>query len=453
MSEELPAEISALQQALSFSPQNLALRAHLGRTCLKYGRFELAAGVFREGLEGAADDLEMHLGLAEAFFQLKRGSECAVVLEAMEQRGPLPPAGALLFARLLANTPELVRAAQYYQQYLASDGAEAVEALEEELAPFLVEAAEDGFVSKDGRSMLPAGDHPGMVEVESERPKVTFADVGGMDGVKEDIRMKIIHPLKNAELFKAYGKKVGGGLLLYGPPGCGKTFLARATAGEVKAHFMPVGLHDVLDMWIGQSEKNLHEIFQQARRRQPTVLFFDEVDALGASRADMRHSASRHSINQFLSELDGVDGDNDGLLVLAATNAPWHLDSAFRRPGRFDQIVFVPPPDESARAAILKLMLKDKPSDNIDFETLARKTDKFSGADLKATVERAIEGVLERSMKTGEIEPVSTKDLVKAAKTVKPSTIEWFTAAKNYALYANQAGLYDEILDYLKIKR
>ena len=213
--------------------------------------------------------------------------------------------------------------------------------------------------------------------------------------------MKIILPLEHPEMYKAYGKTVGGGILMYGPPGCGKTYLARATAGEVKAAFLSIGISDVLDMWIGSSEKNLHELFEQARRNKPCVLFFDEVDALGASRADMRHSGGRHLINQFLSELDGVDAANEGVLILAATNAPWHLDTAFRRPGRFDRILFVPPPDLPARAAILRLMLTGKPADGVDFDQVAKKTDDFSGADLKAVVDLAIEAKLRDAMKIG----------------------------------------------------
>src|SRR5690606_2704948 len=147
-------------------------------------------------------------------------------------------------------------------------------------------------------------------------------------------------------------KAIGGGILMYGPPGCGKTHLARATAGQVKASFISVGIHDVLEMWIGSSEQRLHTMFEQARRQTPCVRFFDEVDALGASRSDMRQSAGRQLINQFLSELDGVKASNEGVLILAATNAPWHLDPAFRRPGRFDRIIFAPPPDAIARSSI-----------------------------------------------------------------------------------------------------
>ncbi len=265
--------------------------------------------------------------------------------------------------------------------------------------------------------------------------------------------MKIILPLKQPELFKAYGKKAGGGILLYGPPGCGKTFLARATAGEVNAGFLAVGISDVLDMWIGQSEKNLHALFEQARTHRPCVLFFDEVDALGANRTDMLKSGGRQMINQLLSELDGVNASNEGVLVLAATNAPWHLDPAFRRPGRFDRIIFVPPPDAPARAAILRLMLRGKPVETVDFDAVARKTEGFSGADLKAVVDLAVEAKLAEAMKTGKIAPIGGRDLLEAAKRHKPTVRDWFDTARNYALYANQSGLYDDILAHLKISK
>jgi SpoVK/Ycf46/Vps4 family AAA+-type ATPase len=204
-------------------------------------------------------------------------------------------------------------------------------------------------------------------------------------------------------------------------------------------------------MWIGNSEKNLHNIFEQARNLAPCVLFFDEVDALGANRSDMKKSGARHLINQFLAELDGDKYDNEGVLILAATNSPWNMDPAFRRPGRFDRIIFVPPPDEEARVSILEILLKNKPVQEIKFKKIAAKTRDFSGADLKGLIDLAIENKLEISMEKGEVIPVDTKDLIKAAGTRKSSVKEWFNTARNYALYANDSGLYDDILKYLKM--
>jgi SpoVK/Ycf46/Vps4 family AAA+-type ATPase len=250
-------------------------------------------------------------------------------------------------------------------------------------------------------------------------------------------------------MYKAYGKDVGGGILMYGPPGCGKTYIARATAGEISAGFIAVGINEVLEMWIGSSERNLHELFQHARYNKPCVLFFDEVDALGGKRSDMTGGA-RHLINQFLSEMDGAVESNEGVLVLAATNAPWHLDPAFRRPGRFDRILFVPPPDTDARAEILRLLCRGKPVEGIDFAYLAKQTGDFSGADLKAVIDIAVEAKLRVGMKSGVLQPLKTTDLMEAIRSLKPTTREWFSTARNYALYSNQGGIYDDVLKYLK---
>ena len=161
----------------------------------------------------------------------------------------------------------------------------------------------------------------------------------------------------------------------------------------------------------------------------------------------------RHVINQFLAELDGAASKNDGILVLAATNAPWSVDSAFRRPGRFDRIIFVEPPVEKGRAEILKQHLKNKPIDVIDVNAIAKITEGYSGADIQAVVDIATEFKLEDSLQKGTVERITTKDLQKAVKQHRATTTEWFNTARNYALYANESGLYDEILKYLKIKK
>ena len=463
----------ALREALRFSPENAPLLLHAADTLLLHAGFAEAEALFKRALALQPGHAAAKIGLATAFFQQGKQGAALVIIEDLVKAEAPPARALLLHARLALQAGEPVLAGRQYARARAADPALTDPGLEQQLgthvparpAPVLPKSAapaappEEAFPGPEEppddheRERLPAGDLPADAAVEIERPALKFADVGGMDAVKEEIRMKIILPLLQPDLFKAYGKKAGGGILLYGPPGCGKTFLARATAGEVSAGFLAIGISDVLDMWIGQSEKNLHAIFEQARAHRPCVLFFDEVDALGANRTDMLKSGGRQIINQFLSELDGVQTNNEGLLILAATNAPWHLDPAFRRPGRFDRILFVPPPDTTARASILRLQLKGRPVEDMDFEALAKKTDGFSGADLKAVVDLAVEEKLRAAMKSGSIHPLRTADLTDALKRHRPTTRDWFETARNYALYANQSGLYDDILTYLKIKK
>lgn len=440
--------IQALRAAVRLSPDNLPLRRHLAATLADYGRLSEAEQEYRDALAIAPHDDSLQIALAGVFYQEGKNSHALVIVEDLLKRADTPAGAYLLHARLLVRAGDIERAVRQYKQAVESDPAVSDPTLAEQLG---VGGIDEHSEVIDGRVRDTAEGPAGAPGTEIERPKQSFADVGGMEDLKDEIRMKIIHPLNHPEVYKAYGKAIGGGILMYGPPGCGKTHLARATAGEIRAGFLAVGINQILDMWIGSSERNLHEVFDQARSNRPCVLFFDEVDALGASRSDMRQSSSRQLINQFLSELDGVQTSNEGVLILAATNAPWHLDAAFRRPGRFDRILFVPPPDATARASILRVQLRGKPTESIDYDYLGKKTEHFSGADLKAVLDLAIEAKLREAMKTGVPAPLSTRDLMAAAKTVKSSTREWFSTARNYALYSNQAGLYDEILKYLKL--
>lgn len=440
--------LQSLRDALQHSPDNLPLRKHLAESLINLGRLDEAEKEYRQAIGIAPDHTGFRVGLAEVYYRQGKNSAALVVVEDLLKKSDPPAAACLLHAKLLFRAGDVERSVAQYKHAVELDASVA----DLEFAGRLgIEADPEQSEVVDGRVRAARGDEFEASGSEVERPDVKFKDVGGMDSVKDEIRMKIIHPLTHPELYKAYGKATGGGILMYGPPGCGKTHLARATAGEVQAGFSVVGINDVLDMWLGNSEKKLHEVFEQARRNRPCVLFFDEVDALAASRADMRQSSARALINQFLAELDGVRTSNEGVLILAATNAPWHLDSAFRRPGRFDRILFVPPPDLPARASILRILCQGKPVLDIDFDYLAKKTDFYSGADLKALVDAAIEAKLREAMKSGVPKPLSTKDLSAVIGSVKPSTREWFSTARNYALYANQGGMYDEIVKYLKL--
>lgn len=287
----------------------------------------------------------------------------------------------------------------------------------------------------------------------AETTALKLADVAGMEQVKRRLNLAFLAPLRNPEMMKMYGKTLRGGLMLYGPPGCGKTFIARATAGEMGARFVSVGLADVLDMYLGQSERNLHEIFETARRNAPCVLFFDEIDALGRKRSQMRHSAGREAVNQLLAELDSVGNDNRGVFVLAATNHPWDVDTALRRPGRLDRTLLVLPPDALAREAILRYHVSGKPTEALDLAWVAGKTEGYSGADLAHLCETAAELAMEDSMATGKPRPLCQTDFKKGLKDVRPSTRPWFETARNYAMFANEGGVYDELLDYLRAAR
>ncbi|MBK6938842.1 MAG: AAA family ATPase [Planctomycetes bacterium] len=442
--------LRALDEALQFTPANAKLRLHLVKLLRERGRLDDAEKLLREGLKLDAANSALYFALAEIYFAQGKDSHASVALETLMAKGDASAAARVLLARLRLKSGDVEGAVSAYRDAIEADASIEDPALSEQLG---VGRHAAGPVS-EGR--MHAGDDADdeaasddQAERLVERPKITFKDVGGMESVKQEIDLKIIQPLLHPDLYRAYGKSIGGGILLYGPPGCGKTHLARATAGQVQAGFMAVGIHDVLDMWMGNSERNLHAIFQRARSHTPFVLFFDEVDALGGTRSSMSNSGMRVLVNQFLDELDGAKASNDGVLIVAATNAPWQVDSAFRRPGRFDRLVFVPPPDEVARAEVLRVMLAGKPAADVDVAKVAKKCDGYSGADLKGLVDVAIEAKLKDAIKTGKPQPLTTSDLLDAIKRVKPSTKEWFATARNYVLYSNESGIYDDVARYM----
>jgi len=292
---------------------------------------------------------------------------------------------------------------------------------------------------------------PASEEWRVEKSALTLVDVGGMEAVKRRLNVAFLAPLRNPDLRKMYGKSLRGGLLLFGPPGCGKTFIARATAGELGAKFMAVGLSDVLDMWLGESERKLHEIFETTRKNAPCVLFFDELDALGQKRTHLKHHGGRTVVNQLLAELDGIHSEeNEGIFVLGATNHPWDVDAALVRPGRFDRRILVLPPDEAAREAIVRYHLRERPIDGLDVRWVASKTPDFSGADLAHLCESAAEIALEASATSAAARPITLADFQQAIKDVRPSTRPWFETARNYALFANEGGVYDDLLAYMR---
>ena len=288
---------------------------------------------------------------------------------------------------------------------------------------------------------------------DAESAGLTLADVAGLDEVKKRLEAAFLAPMRNPELRKLYGKSLRGGLLLYGPPGCGKTFIARAVAGELGARFITVSFADLIDMFVGRSERNIHELFEVARRNAPCVVFLDEVDAIGQKRSQLRNTPMRSAVNQLLLELDDVASDNTGVFLLAATNHPWDVDSALRRPGRFDRTLLVLPPDGPAREGVFRYHLRERPVAGIDLGRLSKLTDGYSGADIAHICETAAERALLDSVQRGEARLIGQADLEAAVGEVRPSLGTWFETARNVALFANEGGAYDDLVAYLRKRR
>jgi SpoVK/Ycf46/Vps4 family AAA+-type ATPase len=402
--------LQSLRAAVEAAPDDVALRMHLAQLLADGGQRD-------EAVRQAAAVLQRDPTHADAMALLTGGTTAPPAPEAT------PTGGAPATPREPVSDDDMLRR------------------LDEELS----ELAPPMFVEGNEESSA------GIYDVE--QVGIRLADVGGMVEVKARLEAAVLAPLKNPELVKLYGKTLRGGLLLYGPPGCGKTFIARAIAGEINARFISVSLADVLDMYIGKSEQNVHELFEVARANSPCVIFLDEVDALGQKRSQMRNSATRGTVNQLLTEMDGMSAGNDGVFVLGATNHPWDVDVALRRPGRFDRMVLVLPPDAPAREAILRYHLKHRPIANIDTAKIAKRTDGYSGADLAYICESAAERALIDSARSGKVRMIGMADLEAAAADVRPSIGPWMETARNVAEFGNESGVYDDLLAYLRRRR
>ncbi|MFJ8650032.1 ATP-binding protein [Streptomyces sp. NPDC093546] len=415
--------IQSLRTAVAAAPADVPLRLHLAELLLDAGRSEAAVAEAAVALQHAPGDAQARDLMARAM-----GMPTSPQTQQPQQPPQTPPAQ------------------QQPRPRPGFDWKAAEKQVGDVVPPRFVEAP----LRSDGQ------DDPGDADAwDVEGPgTVRLADVGGMQEVKDRLEAAFLAPLRNPELRKLYGKSLRGGLLLYGPPGCGKTFIARAVAGELGAAFLSVSVNDVLDMWMGNSERNMHEVFETARRQAPCVVFLDELDALGAKRSRSAHSGMRNTVNQLLTELDGIDSAaNEGVFVLAATNVPWDVDLALRRPGRLDRTILVLPPDAAAREAILRYHLRDRPIENVDLGKLVKATDGMSGADLAHVCEAAAERALLDSARTGTVRMIGMKDLLAAAKEVVPSAEPWFASARNVAMFANEGGMYDDLVAYLKKRR
>lgn len=418
--------IRALQQAVEATPNDIPLRLHLAQLLEQSGRAEEALEHYSAIMRLDPNHREAWLGIVRTLRTLKRYAQAERQLEAFQQVYPGD-----VEAELLRHSP--------------SGSSEPKERQAEE-----EERPEPLMLSKAGSDWRLSESEP-LLQVRATG--VSFDDVGGMESLKEQIRLMIIYPLQRPDLYAMYRRRTGGGVLMYGPPGCGKTLLARAIATECEMPMLYLGISEILSPWVGVSEQLLHEAFETARNKAPCVLFIDEVDALGVRRTEAHHH-SRTLVSQLLQEMDGFQSHNERVLILAATNSPWHIDPALLRPGRFDRVLFVPPPDVEARIEILKIHLRGRPLEpKFDFARVAEHLRYFTGADIAALCERAAEEAIRQAMRTGKPEPLTTEQFLRLARTLNPITLEWARTARNYATYANDTGLYDPVAEWLTKER
>lgn len=394
----------------------------------------------RAAVKAAPDDAALRLHLAELLVTHNQAADAIGHAIVVLQGDPTNAAAARVISAAQAAATAVPAPAPQHLDHAAQSDTDILAQLDSQLTDIVAPP----YLPED-----PSSSPAQAPELETVRMRL--ADVAGMIDVKTRLEAALLAPMRNPELLRLYGKSLRGGLLLYGPPGCGKTFIARAVAGEMGASFLAITLADVLDMYIGQSERNVREIFELARRSAPCVVFFDEVDALGQKRSMRSHA--RGSVTQMLSELDGIADNNEGVFVLGATNHPWDVDVALRRPGRFDRMLFVAPPDEAAREGVLRYHLRQRPVSAIDTRKLAKLTDGYSGADLAYVCETAAEQALLSSAQTGTVRMIDMNDLRRAITDVRPSIGPWLDTARNVAQFSNASGTYDELLAYLRKRK
>jgi len=280
---------------------------------------------------------------------------------------------------------------------------------------------------------------------------IKFSEVGGMIKVKDMVTNHVLYPLQYPEKAEAYGKRFGGGILFYGPPGCGKSYAVEAIAGEADVKLIRTNIADVLNMYVGNNEKNLKAIFDEARKNQPCIVFFDEIEAMGGKRDDISQRWERTLVNQFLIEMDEINRNKDRILVIGATNAPWDVDHALRRSGRFTYVQFIEPPDPKAREEIFRLYTKGiKMIGKLDYSELVRLTDGFSCANIKAICEKARDMAWKEAVEQKNERKVSMKDFLKVIGEEKSDVREWFEIVKRQMNNAVFKENYRDLVKYTK---
>jgi SpoVK/Ycf46/Vps4 family AAA+-type ATPase len=482
--------LEALRHAVELSPESGPLRRHYAEMLLNRGYARQAEEEFRKAIDLDHLDAPSKLGLARALHSQNQNSTALLLVKQVIRDSDRPAKAYILYARLLLALGSVERAAREYRRAIAKDP----EAVDPDLASELglatavippgspehpavlaakaahaarsasrprpravgsavpAVALESGGLddTKPAPMVLPTGDaDPDISPAEAythrlrrlfaSKPRITFEQVSGLDGVKRELNAMLVHPLNHRDYYRAYDRRLGSRVLLYGPPGCGKTYLARAVAGEVLAPFLAVHIHDLMDQWQQHAGAMLREIFEQARDISPSVLFFDDVETAGTL------SPVSRQLNRELTS-----DDNEGLMILAATNAPWDADPALLNPGRFDRIVFVRPPSRADRLEALRRLCQGKPQEELKLPELAAWTSGMTFGDLARLVDLALDAVLQASLERGNPQPLTAQALMGAARRISGSSRPWLEEAREILRTTRgPANVYGELEEYL----
>ncbi len=380
----------------------------------KKGNSLFEASKFQEAIVEYNDALKIDPNYADAYFNraltqriLHNYDDAKKDLETVMKLQPKSADAPLLIGDIAESKNDFLGARFWYEKSLANnpDYSEAKNRLEH--IDSLIHMEQTGPPKTSGTGFVPGtvtkkGGSPyekeGTVIEEGQikklafyKSKVKFDTVVGLDQVKKYLYENVVLAIQKPELFKKYGKKRGVGLVLYGPPGTGKTHIVDAIAGEANANVIIARINQIIDMYTGNTEKNLHAVFEQARHNAPCIILFDELDALGTKRAGAdgpgggggESSAMRLAVNQFLTEMSGLEENPEGIYVIGTTNHPWDIDSALKRSGRFGDYIYVGPPNHKSRAAMFKYALKNIPKGHLNYNRLARATAGYSPADIE----------------------------------------------------------------------
>ncbi|HHQ45431.1 MAG TPA: AAA family ATPase, partial [Candidatus Altiarchaeales archaeon] len=409
---------------------------NLANDYYKIGEFQKSVEFYNKALELNPDLLETYFNRALAYTRMQQYDKALEDLAKVVEMNPHLAEAYYTRGLVYEYKQDYNRAVQDYNKALEVDPGYSKADTQRQVAQGKLATLASGGQPPAMTPGAPSGGGGGGEESTltefkvMEPPNISFKDVAGLEHIKEKIYDYVLNPIAHPELSKRYGKKAGGGVIMYGPPGCGKTYIAKAAAGEKGVNFISVTASDIVDMYAGNTEKNLHNAFETARKNTPCILFFDEIDGTAGKREGMDQSFEKRAINQFLMELDGAEYDNTGVLAIGATNAPWDIDAALRRPGRFGKAIYVGEPDKKSRAAILKIHMKKRPySKTLSFGRLARMTEGFSSADLASLADAAASIPWKEAIKTGKERVINFADFKNAMKGddgVKPSLPSWY---------------------------